>query len=72
MKEGWTENIVGSDKGKPAQGTDVLLRLKTGEIHEGRWLRNANKFQQNVRRWKIYKTDKYVGEDEVTEWKGIE
>lgn len=68
----WFINRVGSDDSKPRQGVDVLLKMKDGQIHEGRWLRNANKWEQNVRRWRIYKFDKYVDEDEVKEWKELE
>lgn len=68
----WFINRVGSDDSKPRQGVDVLLRMKDGQIHEGRWLRNANKWEQNVRRWRIYKLNKYVDEDEVKEWKELE
>lgn len=68
----WFINRVGSDDSKPRQGVDVLLMMKDGQIHEGRWLRNANKWEQNVRRWRIYKFNKYVDEDEVKEWKELE
>lgn len=68
----WYINRVGSDEAKPVQRQDVLLRLKTGEIHEGRWLRNANKYHQNVRKWKVYKINKYIDEDEIEEWRPIE
>lgn len=53
---------------KPKQGVDVMLWLSDGSRHEGRWLEHANKYQRNTRKWKVYKFDKYIAEDEVIAW----
>lgn len=54
---------------KPIQGVECVLLLVNGERHAGHWLEHANKYQRNTRRWKIYKTGKYIDEDEVIGWR---
>ena len=58
-------------KERPPQGKDVLLVLNDGSVHEGRYLKNANKYVRNVDRFKIYKADKYVESSEVIMWREI-
>ena len=53
---------------KPIQGVECVLVLANGQVHAGHWLEHANKYQRNTRRWKIYKWNKYVDEDEVVAW----
>ena len=53
---------------KPKQGQPVLILLADGSIHEGHWLKNANYREQNVNRWRIYKTGKTVPDSEVIAW----
>lgn len=57
---------------KPAQGENVLLLLVGGIIHEGRWLKNANKYVMGVNRWYIYPLKKYVDESHVIGWLRLE
>ena len=52
-------------KEKPLQGQEVILFLDNGEQHAGHWLEHANKYVRNTRKWKVYKWDKYVPENEV-------
>lgn len=56
---------------KPLQGEEVILLLESGEQHAGHWLEHANKYQRNTRRWKVYKTGKYVDEDKVVAWREL-
>ena len=56
---------------KPPQGVEVILFLADGSRHAGHWLEHANKYQRNTRKWKIYKTGKYVPEDAVLAWEEI-
>ena len=60
---------IDANDAKPVQGEECLLLMKNGEIHAGHWLKHANKYQRNTRRWKIYKWNKYVDEGEVTGWR---
>ena len=53
---------------KPKQGKPVLILLADGSIHEGHWLKNANRYERNVNRWRIYKTGKTVPDSEVIAW----
>lgn len=57
-----------SESLKPEQGKPVLILLADGSIHEGHWLKNANRYEQNVNRWRIYKTGKTVPDSEVIAW----
>lgn len=57
-----------SENLKPKQGKPVLILLADGSIHEGHWLKNANQYEQNVNRWRIYKTGKTVPDNEVIAW----
>lgn len=57
-----------AEKIKPPQGQDVMLWLSDGSRHEGRWLEHANKYQRNTRKWKVYKWDKYIPEEDVIAW----
>lgn len=58
-------------KEKPPQGKDVLLVLNDGSVHEGRYLKNANKYVQNVDKFKVYKADEYIDSSEVIMWREI-
>ena len=71
MNCGFTQLLIrweDAEKTKPIQGEEVLLWMKDGEIHAGHWLEHANKYQRNTRRWKIYKINKCVDEDQVRAW----
>ena len=62
MVEWYTESY-------PPSGVSVLLKLKSGEVHEGHFIKNANKFVKNVNRYRIYKFDKKtIDESEVVGW----
>lgn len=61
-------NWKDASKEKPAQGIDVLMWLEDGSIHEGRFLKNANKYHMAVNKWKIYKLNRYIDEHEVIAW----
>ena len=56
---------------KPHQQVPVLIMQKNGEVHEGHWLKVANKYQRNVNVWRIYKTGKCIPDDEVLMWGDI-
>lgn len=53
----------------PESGKDILLYLVDGSVHEGRFIKNANKYHMNVNRFKIYKTGKTVAMKDVSMWK---
>ena len=53
---------------KPKQAKPVLIVLADGSVHEGHYLKNANKYEKNVNRWRIYKTGKTVEDKEVVAW----
>lgn len=61
-----------SENIKPKQGKPVLILLADGSIHEGHWLKNANRYEQNVNRWRIYKTGKTVPDSDVIAWVDLE
>jgi len=56
-------------KEKPIQNKEVLLLLQDGNVHSGFWLKNASKYEMNVRRWKVYYGNRWYDEDEVIGWK---
>lgn len=53
---------------KPREKVPVFILLKNGEIHEGHWIKDINKYKRNVKRWRIYKTGKTVPDEEVLMW----
>lgn len=53
----------------PKQNEDVLLLISDGTVHEGMFLKNANKYHKNINRWKIYKRRKTLAFDEVIMWR---
>lgn len=53
---------------KPKQKIPVFIILTNGEIYEGHWLKDINKYERNVNRWRIYKTGKTVADEEVLAW----
>lgn len=53
---------------KPMHGKAVLLKLTGGEVREGHWIGTINKYHQNVNRWKVYRTNITVNEEDVIEW----
>ena len=61
----------GSDE-EPRQQVELIIELKDGTKRAGFYLKDANKFQRNVRKWKIYRGDKYLDTDAVSRWKYIE
>lgn len=52
----------------PAHGKNVLMYMTDGSVHEGHFILHANKYQKNVRRWRLYKTGKTVPEESVVAW----
>ena len=57
---------------KPDQKVPVLIILNNGEVREGHWLKDINKYERNVNRWRIYKTGKTVPDEEVVAWAYID
>lgn len=55
----------------PENGRDVLIKLNNGEVHEGRFIKDINKYHMNINRFKIYKTGKTVHMDDVDMWKDM-
>lgn len=57
----------------PRSGKSVLLKLADGQVHEGHFILNANKYQMNIRRWRIYKPGykKTVEFDFVQAWREL-
>ena len=54
----------------PPSGESVLIRMKNGEVHEGHYIKNANKYVKNVDRFRVYKLGKKtIPLDEVKEWR---
>lgn len=53
---------------KPKHGMPVLIILTNGEIHEGHWLKDINKFERGVNRWRIYRTGRTVPDPDVLAW----
>lgn len=53
---------------KPKQKIPVFIILTNGEIYEDHWLKDINKYERNVNRWRIYKTGKTVADEEVLAW----
>ena len=54
---------------RPQSGKAVLVVLKDGTIHEGHYIKNANKYVQNVDRWRVYRLGKKtISPDEVAGW----
>lgn len=53
---------------KPKQKIPVLIILTNGSMHEGHWIKDINKYERNVNRWRIYKTGKTVADEEVLAW----
>lgn len=55
----------------PKSCESVLCYLENGEVHEGMFLKNANKYHKNINRWKIYKYKKTLPIDAVKMWKDL-
>lgn len=53
----------------PENGRDVLIKINNGEVHEGRFIKDINKYHMNVNRFKIYKTGKTIAMKDVSMWK---
>ena len=53
---------------KPKQLVPVLMILEDGSVEEGHWLKDINKYERNVNRWRIYRTRKTVPDNEVIAW----
>ena len=53
----------------PPSGVSILLELADGEVHEGHFIKNANKYHKNVNRYRVYKTGKTVAREAVTRWR---
>ena len=56
---------------KPIQGEEVILWIFDGSQHAGHWLKHANRYQRNTRRWKVYKWDRYINEEDVIAWRKL-
>ena len=57
---------------RPQSGKAVLVVMKDGAIHEGHYIKNANKYVRNVDRWRIYRLgNKTIPSDEVQGWVNI-
>lgn len=55
----------------PPQGKDVLLLLNDGTVHEGRFLKNANKYVKDVNKFMVYREDKYVDMGDIIFWRDM-
>lgn len=53
---------------KPVQAKRVLMVMEDGSVQEGHYLKNANKYEQNINRWRIYKTGRTVEDKQVVAW----
>ena len=53
----------------PPHGKEILLRMRNGAVHEGHFIKDANRYVRGVNRYRVYKLGrKTVEADEVTEW----
>jgi len=60
------------NEGYPVSGKSVLLKLSDGSVHEGHFIKNANKYVRNVNRYKVYKFgNKTIDSSEVVAWTEI-
>ncbi len=55
----------------PPHGQSILLKMADGSVHEGHFIKHANKYVKNVNRFRVYKTGKTVPMDEVAEWRNM-
>ena len=53
---------------KPKHAVPVLIILANGEVFEGHYLKDINKYERNVNRWRIYRTRKTVEDSAVVAW----
>lgn len=59
----WNNNVI-----KPKEKVPVLICLANGEIHEGHYIKDINKYRRNVNVWRIFKTGKCVQDEDVIMW----
>lgn len=53
----------------PASGVSVLLKLRDGSVHEGHFIKNANKYVKDVNRFRVYKLgNKTLEMDQIDKW----
>ena len=64
----WHNPKTKKKEDQPRSGVPILLLLNSGEVHEGHFIKNANRYQMNTNRYRIYKTGKTVEFDEVQMW----
>lgn len=72
MNNIWHFTEIKDDSSKPAQGEEVLLLMKDDTITAGYWIRNANKYHMNVRKWRLTRNRKTVSEGKVKAWLGYD
>ncbi len=53
---------------KPIAGKEVLMWVDGGEKHCGFWLKDANKYVKNIRKWKVYYGNHMIEENRVIAW----
>ena len=52
----------------PPSPKHVRFRTSDGVIHNGFYLKDANKYVRDVNRWKDTESGKWFDNDEVVEW----
>ena len=52
----------------PPSTKHVTFRTSDGVIHNGFYLKDANKYVRDVNRWKDTESGKWFDNDEVVEW----
>lgn len=61
-----------ASKEKPPSTKEVILLLDTGEQHAGFWLKDANKHERNINKWRVFMGSHMYDEDKVLGWRTLD
>lgn len=53
---------------KPPSTKPIVFRTKDGRLHNGFYLKDANRYVRGVNRWKDTDLDVWFNDDDVTVW----
>ena len=54
----------------PPSGVSILIKMADGSVHEGHFIKNANKYVRDVNRYRVYKFGKKTfGKEELNGWR---